>query len=79
MGDVIGDLSGKRGQIRETKQRGSAIEIDALVPIAEMFGYATSLRSMTSGRASFMMTPSHYEIVPGNITEKIVGAGKLEG
>ncbi|MCA9391757.1 elongation factor G [candidate division WWE3 bacterium] len=72
MGDVIGDLSGKRGQIRETKQRGSAIEIEALVPIAEMFGYATTLRSMTQGRASFMMTPSHYEIVPSNIVEKIV-------
>lgn len=76
MGDVIGDLSGKRGQIRETKQRGSAIEVDALVPIAEMFGYATSLRSMTQGRASFMMTPSHYDIVPTNIVEKIIAAQK---
>ena len=72
MGDVIGDLSGKRGQIVTTNQRGNAVSVVAQVPLAEMFGYATSLRSMTQGRASFMMTPSHYQIVPTNITEKIV-------
>ncbi len=72
MGDVIGDLSGKRGQIKETSQRGSSVEILAFVPIAEMFGYATTLRSMTQGRASFMMVPARYEIVPKNIAEKVI-------
>lgn len=76
MGDVIGDLSGKRGQILNTLQKGKTISIEALVPLGEMFGYATTIRSMTKGRASFMMTPSHYEVVPVNITEKIVEAGK---
>ncbi|NTV30607.1 elongation factor G [candidate division WWE3 bacterium] len=72
MGDIIGDLSGKRGQIVTTNQRGNAVSIVAQVPLAEMFGYATNLRSMTQGRASFMLVPSHYQIVPTNITEKIV-------
>lgn len=72
MGDVIGDLSGKRGRIETTTPRGNAVEIDAQVPLAEMFGYATTLRSMTQGRANFMMTPSHYQEVPTNITEKII-------
>ncbi len=72
MGDVIGDLSGKRGQIKETSQRGNSVEILAYVPIAEMFGYATTLRSMTQGRASFMMVPARYEIVPKNIAEKVI-------
>src|SRR3990172_8968863 len=60
MGDVIGDLSGKRGQIEGTETRGNARVISAKVPLAEMFGYATELRGMTQGRASFTMEPSHY-------------------
>lgn len=69
MGDVIGDLSSKRGKIEGTEQKGSGRFITAKVPLAEMFGYATELRGMTQGRASFIMEPSHYEEVPTNITE----------
>ncbi|PIZ47896.1 elongation factor G, partial [candidate division WWE3 bacterium CG_4_10_14_0_2_um_filter_41_14] len=75
MGDVIGDLSGKRGQILSTEARSNAVVIEAKIPLSEMFGYATTLRSMTQGRASFMMTPSHYEVVPTNIAQKIIDAG----
>jgi elongation factor G len=72
MGDVIGDLGSKRGQIEQSVPRGNAQIIDAKVPLSEMFGYATTLRSMTQGRASFSMTPSHYQEVPVNIAEKVI-------
>jgi len=71
LGDVMGDLNSKRGRIEETSDRSSAKSIRAKVPLAEMFGYATSLRSMTQGRASYTMEFSHYEEVPRNITEQI--------
>lgn len=71
MGDVIGNLSSKRGRIEGTETRGNARVISGTVPLAEMFGYATELRGMTQGRASFVMEPSHYEEVPSNIVEKI--------
>ena len=71
MGDVIGNLSGKRGRIEGTKPRGQAVAIDAKVPLAEMFGYATEIRGMTQGRGSFTMEPSHYEEVPANIAADI--------
>lgn len=71
LGDVMGDLNSKRGRIEETNDRSSAKSIRAKVPLAEMFGYATSLRSMTQGRASYTMEFSHYEEVPRNITEQI--------
>ena len=72
MGDVIGDLSSKRAQILGTDQRGNTRVITATVPLAEISGYATKLRSMTQGRATFYMEPSHYEEVPSSITAKIV-------
>lgn len=72
MGDVIGDLGGRRAQIQGTTTRGTAVIITALVPLAEMQGYVTILRSMTQGRASSVLLPSHYDEVPKNITEKIV-------
>jgi elongation factor G len=72
MGDVIGDLSSKRSQILETQDRGKAKVIICLAPLAELSGYATILRSLTQGRATFYMEPSHYEEVPRNITAKIV-------
>ncbi len=75
MGDVIGDLSSKRGQIKEMRDRASIKVIDAFVPLAEMFGYATQLRSMTQGRASYSMEFSSYEPVPANVAEAIK-AGK---
>jgi elongation factor G len=71
MGDVIGDLGSRRAQIQGTTSRGAATIITALVPLAEMQGYVTILRSMTQGRASSVMLPSHYDIVPQNIAEKI--------
>lgn len=72
MGDVIGDLGGRRAQIKGTKNRGNVVIINAIVPLAEMQGYVTILRSMTQGRASSVMLPSHYDIVPDQITQKIV-------
>ena len=75
MGDVIGDLSSKRGQIQEMTDRASSKVVRALVPLSEMFGYATSLRSMTQGRASYSMEFSHYAECPKNIEAEIV-AGK---
>ena len=71
MGDVIGNLSSKRGKIESTEQKGNARIILGKVPLAEMFGYATELRGMTQGRASFVMEPSHYEEVPANIAQTL--------
>lgn len=76
MGEVIGDLSAKRSQILGTEIRGKVRVIKALVPLAEVRGYATMLRSMTQGRASFYMEPSHYAETPAQITEKIIEAKK---
>ncbi len=73
LGEVVGDLNAKRARIQAMNERGSGIKvIDAEVPLAEMFGYATSLRSLTEGRASFTMEFDHYEEVPGNIAQGIV-------
>jgi len=73
MGDVIGNLNSKRGQIEEMRDRGQTKVIDAMVPLAEMFGYATELRSMTQGRASYSMEFLKYQEVPGNVAEQIKG------
>ncbi|MBT4120412.1 MAG: elongation factor G [Candidatus Magasanikbacteria bacterium] len=72
MGDVIGDLSSKRGQIQEMTDRGSAKIVRAMVPLSEMFGYATSLRSMTQGRASYTMEFENYADVPKSIEQELV-------
>jgi elongation factor G len=71
MGDVIGDLNSRRGTIDLTEPRGNVTVIRALVPLSEMFGYATTVRSMSQGRASFSMEPAHYEKVPPNIADEI--------
>lgn len=71
MGDIIGNLSSKRGQIEGTEMRGNARVVTAKVPLSEMFGYATDLRGMTQGRASFTMEPSHYAEVPASVTALI--------
>ncbi len=76
MGDVIGDLNSKRAQIKEMRDRGKLKIIDADVPLAEMFGYVTNLRSMTQGRANYSMEFSHYAEVPRNVEEKVVAARK---
>ena len=72
MGDVIGDLNSRRGQIIQLEARPGAQQIDAYVPLAEMFGYATDLRSRTQGRGQYTMEPSHYVEIPKNIRDKIV-------
>ncbi len=75
MGDVIGDLNAKRGQIQEMTDRGQMKVVKAMVPLASMFGYATALRSMSQGRASFSMEFDHYSDVPSNVAANII-AGK---
>ena len=72
MGDVIGDLNSRRGQIEGMEPRGNAQVIRAQVPLAEMFGYATDLRTMTQGRATYTMQFLHYAEVPQSIAEKLV-------
>jgi elongation factor G len=72
MGDVIGSISSKRGQVEGSAPKGQAIAILAKVPLAEMFGYTTQLRSMTSGQGSAMMEFDHYEVVPPNVAQEIV-------
>ncbi|OIO14240.1 elongation factor G [Candidatus Gottesmanbacteria bacterium CG11_big_fil_rev_8_21_14_0_20_37_11] len=74
MGSIIGDLSSKRAQIMGTEKRGNVTVILAMVPLAELSGYATTIRSLSQGRSAYYMEPSHYEEVPKNITEKIVTA-----
>jgi elongation factor G len=71
-GDVMGDLSRRRGQIQNTESKGRLSIVHANVPLKEMFGYSTAVRTLSSGRASYAMTPSHFEQVPTNIVEEIV-------
>ncbi|MEK7217896.1 MAG: elongation factor G, partial [Patescibacteria group bacterium] len=73
-GDIMGDLNSRRGTILGTGERGTAKVIDAHVPLAEMFGYATDMRSMTQGRASYSMEPSHYAKVPRNKADEVIAA-----
>ena len=75
-GEVIGDLNSRRCRIQEISQKGKIKSVKGDVPLASMFGYATAIRSLTQGRASYTMEPSHYAEVPSNIAEKIMGAGK---
>ena len=77
MGDVIGDLNRRRGQVSGMEQRGNAQIVSATVPLAEMFGYATDVRSNTQGRATYSMQFERYEEVPPNIAEKVIG--ELQG
>jgi elongation factor G len=77
MGDVIGDLNRRRGQVSGMEQRGNAQVISATVPLSEMFGYATDVRSNTQGRATYTMQFERYEEVPPNIAEKVIG--ELQG
>jgi elongation factor G len=72
LGDVIGDLSRRRGKVQGQEPRGNALAVQAFVPLGEMFGYATDLRSSTQGRAAYTMQFERYEEVPANIAEEIV-------
>ncbi len=76
LGDIIGNLSARRGRIGETKDRLNTKVVDAKVPLSEMFGYATTIRSLTEGRGNFTMEFSHYEEVPKNITKDIIDGKK---
>ncbi len=71
MGDVMGDISSRRGQIQGQENRGNALVISAFVPLSEMFGYATTLRTLTQGRATYSMVMDHYEECPANIAKEI--------
>lgn len=77
MGEVIGDLNSRRGKIQSMEKRGKAQVIRAMVPLSEMFGYATDLRSKTQGRGTYTMQFSHYDEVPKNLTEQIIA--KIKG
>lgn len=77
MGEVIGDLNSRRGRVQSMEKRGKAQVIRAMVPLAEMFGYATDLRSKTQGRGTYTMQFSHYDEVPKNLTEQIIA--KIKG
>jgi elongation factor G len=72
VGDVIGDLNARRGQIQGTDQRGNAQVITAFVPLANMFGYVSTLRGMSQGRAQFHMEYDHYEAVPQAVADEVV-------
>ncbi len=76
MGDIIGDLSSRRGRVQGMNMRGSGRVITAQVPLSEMFGYATDIRSKTQGRATYTMQFAHYEEVPKNISEQIIAKVK---
>jgi len=76
MGDVMGDLSSRRGQIQGQENRGNALIITAFVPLSEMFGYATTLRTLSQGRATYSMTMDHYSECPSNIAEEIQSKNK---
>ena len=78
MGDVIGDLNARRGQIQGMEALNGSQRINAFVPLAQMFGYATDLRSKTQGRGQYSMEPSHYAEVPKSIAESII-AGRKKG
>ena len=79
MGDVIGDLNSRRGQIQGMEPRGAVQAISAAVPLSEMFGYATDLRSRSQGRGQYVMQPSHYAEIPKSIQEKIIAGRNKQG
>jgi elongation factor G len=72
VGNVIGDITSRRGRLEKQEPRGNAVVVRASVPLSEMFGYATSLRSNTQGRANFVMQFKQYEKCPKSITEEII-------
>ena len=76
MGDITGSLSGKRGQIEGMEDRGLNKAVNAKVPLSEMFGYTTTLRSMTEGRGGMTMEFDHYDVVPTNVAADIIASRK---
>ena len=78
LGDIMGDITSRRGRVEGMEARGNAQVVRAMVPLAEMFGYATSLRSNTQGRGSILNAFDHYEEVPKSIAEEIIKKNKGE-
>ena len=76
MGDITGSISGKRGQIEGMEDRGMNKAVHAKVPLSEMFGYTTTLRSMTEGRGNMTMEFDHYDVVPTNVATDIIASRK---
>src|SRR5262249_60256839 len=76
LGDVMGNLNSRRGRVEHLEPVGNAQQIKAMVPLAEMFGYATDVRSMTQGRATFTMQFDHYEEVPQSIANELIDSGQ---
>ncbi len=76
MGDIVGDLNRRRGRVQGMNDRGNAKVVDAEVPLAEMFGYATQLRSLSQGRANYTMQFDHYEEVPANVAKEVIASVK---
>ena len=74
LGDVMGDVNSRRGMILGQEQRTGAVQVDANIPLSNMFGYATDLRSKTQGRGQYVMEPSHYTAVPKSIADDIISA-----
>ena len=72
MGEVIGDLNSRRGHVQGTEERANARVIAAMVPLAQMFGYVTDLRSKTQGRGSYSMEFDHYEVLPQNLADQVI-------
>ena len=72
MGDIVGDLNKRRGQVNAMDDRAGSKVVKALVPLSEMFGYVTSLRTLSSGRATSTMEFSHYEATPSNISQDVI-------
>jgi elongation factor G len=71
-GDIIGDLNRRRGQVNSIESRGNLTIVHAEVPLAELFGYATAIRSLSKGRSSYSMEPSHFQQVPSNLVAAIL-------
>jgi elongation factor G len=76
MGDIVGDLNRRRGQVNDMSDRNGAKVVKADVPLSEMFGYVTTLRTLSSGRATSTMSFSHYAETPSNISEVVIAATK---
>ena len=71
-GDLIGDINRRRGLIQNIESKDNIVVVDALIPLAELFGYATDIRSLSKGRASYSMEPSHFERVPEHVAATII-------
>lgn len=77
-GDLLGDLSRRRGKIHGIEMKSQATILNAEVPLAELFGYATVIRSLSKGRAAYSMTPSHFEMVPQSVLEKVMDTKEIK-